>query len=351
MSNLSGAQTSRSAGPPAPPAAPGSPVRRVGLFGAGTIGGGWAATYLARGYEVLVFDPAASAEQRTRSYLDRVWGSVRRATPGTAASVPHADLRFVSADEAVHAVALVHENGPEDVAAKQAIFAVIEQSAPSDLVICSSSGGLMPSELQARMTHAHRLVVAHPLSPVYALPLVEVLGGRQTSEATIEFALAHLARLDKKPIRLRREVPGYLTNRLTFALLREAVHCLAEGVADAQSIEDAVVFGVTPRYAVGGPLTSLALAGGQAGMKGAMDSFAPAIETWWSDLGSPHLTDEVKAILIEAADTVVGGRTMAEVVAERDKATVDVVALLHSTGTGSDTGAIDGNQAEPAERE
>lgn len=348
MSNPSGAQTPGSAGPPA---APGSPVRRVGLFGAGTIGSGWAATYLARGYEVLVFDPAASAEQRMRSYLDQVWSSVRRATPAAAASVPHAALRFGPADETVRAVALVHENGPEDVTAKQAIFAVVEQSAPSDLVICSSSGGLMPSELQARMTRPHRLVVAHPLSPVYALPLVEVLGGRHTSEATVEFALAHLARLDKKPIRLRREVPGYLTNRLTFALLREAVHCLAEGVADAQGIEDAVVFGVTPRYAVGGPLTSLALAGGQAGMKGAMDSFAPAIETWWSDLGSPHLTDGVKAILIEAAATVVGGRTMAEVVAERDKATVDVVALLHGTGPGSDTGAIDGNQAEQSERE
>ena len=121
MSNPSGAQAPRSAGPPAAPAAPGSPVRRVGLFGAGTIGSGWAATYLARGYEVLVFDPAASAEQRTRPYLDQVWSSVRRATPGAAASVPHANLRFVPADEAVRAVALVHENGPEDVTAKQAI--------------------------------------------------------------------------------------------------------------------------------------------------------------------------------------------------------------------------------------
>jgi carnitine 3-dehydrogenase len=190
------------------------------------------------------------------------------------------------------------------------------------LLILSSSGGLMPSDLQSQMDHPERLLVAHPLTPVYALPLVELLGGRLTAEAALERAAGHLSRLGKHVVRLRREVPAYLTNRLTFALLREAVHCLAEGVAEPQDIEDAVVYGITPRWIHGGAMTSLALAGGPDGMRGAMGGFADAIDGWWADLGAPTMTPEVRQLLVRAADTILGDRDIAEVLAERDAATV-----------------------------
>lgn len=313
-----------------------SPRGHVALFGSGTIGAGWAATYLAHHYQVRIVDPSNVAEDRTRAILDDVWPSVRQALPGAPLETPQALVSYVQAGAAVDGAAVVHESGPETVEGKREIYKIIEAEAQPDLVICSSSGGLMPTDLQHGMAHPGRFVVAHPFSPVYALPLVEVLGGERTSEFTVNWTLKHLATLGKKPIRLRREVPGYLTNRLTFALLREAVHCLAEGVTDAQSIEDAVVYGVTPRYVVGGPLTSLALAGGPDGMRGLVAAFSDAIETWWSDLGEPHLTEEVKTLLIDAADEIAAGRSLADLRAQRDAAAIALLRLNVDTQAGID---------------
>jgi 3-hydroxyacyl-CoA dehydrogenase len=307
---------------------------RVGLFGSGVIGSGWAAFYLARGYRAMIHDPAPEAEQRTREYLDRIWEHVRASFPGAPADAPHENLSFVTAAQATSGAKFVHEQGPENLQVKQRIYATIEESADPQTLILSSSGGLMPSLLQAEMKHPERLVVAHPLSPVYALPFVEILGGEKTSTAAYEAADEHLSGLGKNVIRLKREVPGYLVNRLTFAMVREAVHCLMEGVADAQAIEDAVIYGVTPRYVTAGPLTSLAVAGGAGGMQNVVDYFAPAIDEWWSDLGSPTMTPEVKEVLLRAAAEIFRGRSVDEIVAERDAAVVEIANTFLSADEG-----------------
>ncbi|MER8160831.1 3-hydroxyacyl-CoA dehydrogenase NAD-binding domain-containing protein [Streptomyces sp. NPDC094472] len=308
----------------------------IGLVGAGTIGGGWAATYLARRRPVLVVDPAPGASGRLTAYLERVWSQVRRTVPDAPATPPLDLLRLVPFD-GLAAAALVHENVPESVAAKQDAYRSIEAEVTPEIPVLSSSGGLMPTELQASMAHPERLVIAHPQSPVYALPLVEVLAGRATSPDVVSVVLTQLIGLGKRPVLLHREIPGYLTNRLTFAMLREVAHLLAEGVVDARGIEDAVVHGITPRLLIGGPLASLALAGGPDGMRGAMRSFAQTIEEWWSDLGTPHLDEDVRAQLIAAADEVLGNRPIGDVLTARDAAAVDVLALLqHSQGRHTD---------------
>jgi len=305
---------------------------RVALYGAGTIGGGWAATYLARGRQVVVVDPTPGIRDRLTTYLSTVWPSVRESVAEAPAEPPLQLLTFVPrGDPALADVVLVHESGPEDLVLKKEIYASLEASVGSAVPVLSSSGGLSPTDLQADMEHPERLVVAHPLSPVYALPLVEVLGGEATAKDVVEQVVQQLRGLGKKPVVLNREVPGYLTNRLTFALLREVVHCIAEGVVDAQGAEDAVVYGITPRWLLDGPIVSLALAGGPQGMAGAMSSFAPAIEAWWSDLGAPHVTDEVRALLIAAADQALAGRTIPEVLADRDRAVVETMRRLHGS--------------------
>jgi 3-hydroxyacyl-CoA dehydrogenase len=299
----------------------------VGLVGSGTIGGGWAATYLAHGRRVQIVDPDPNAQARLHGFLNTVWPIVHRGIAGSPATVPFHLLDF-SAFADLGPVALVHESGPEDIATKRRIYAQLEEVVDATTLIASSSGGLMPSDLQAEMSHPHRFAVAHPFSPVYALPLVEVLAGSATTTDTVDALVGGLRALGKHPIVLRKEVPGYLTNRLTFALLREAVHCLAEGVADAQAIEDAVVYGITPRYLLGGAITSLALAGGPGGMETVMKSFAEPIEGWWSDLGAPHLTPEIQAALVEAAHVVMNGREFESVLADRDRAVVDTLPVL-----------------------
>ncbi|MFE9601298.1 3-hydroxyacyl-CoA dehydrogenase NAD-binding domain-containing protein [Streptomyces hokutonensis] len=310
----------------------------IGVVGGGTIGGGWTAAYLARRRPVLVVDPASGALDRLTSYLEAVWPSVRRTAPGAPALVPLDLLQLVPAEE-LAAAALVHENVPESVEAKQDAYRMIEAGVAPEVPILSSSGGLMPTVLQSGMDHPERLVVAHPQSPVYALPLVEVLAGKATSPDVVTAVLAHLTSLGKRPVLLHREIPGYLTNRLTFAMLREVTHLLAEGVVDARGIEDAVVHGITPRLLIGGPLTSLALAGGPDGMRGAMRSFAQTIQGWWSDLGTPQLDAEARALLIAAADEVFDGRPIGEVLAARDAAAVEVLALLHAQDRDTEPGA------------
>lgn len=309
----------------------------IGLVGGGTIGGGWAATYLARRRPVLVADPAPSALGRLTAYLEAVWPSVRRTVPDATPTVPRDLLHLVPVAD-LEMAALVHENVPESLDAKQDAYEAVEAAVAPGTPILSSSGGLMPSDLQARMGHPERLIVAHPQSPVYALPLVEVLPGKATSPSVVTAVLEHLTDLGKRPVLLRREVPGYLTNRLTFALLREATHLMAEGVVDARGIEDAVMHGITPRFLVGGPLTSLALAGGPDGMRGAMRSFADTIEGWWSDLGTPHLDTATRARLIAAGDEVLGGRSIGDVLATRDAAAVALLALLHAVDHAAELG-------------
>jgi 3-hydroxyacyl-CoA dehydrogenase len=325
----------------------------VALFGAGTIGGGWAATYLARGWPVVVADPAPGTRERLLDFLEASWPYVQESAHGVPPEVPLHFIEFARpGEDPLGDVALVHESGPEDLSVKREIYAAIESEIGPEVPVLSSSGGLSPSALQAEMAHPERLVVAHPLSPVYALPLVEVLAGDATSAQVVDHVVGHLRALAKRPVVLRREVPGYLTNRLTFALLREAVHCLVEGVADARGIEDAVVYGITPRYLLEGPITSLALAGGPGGMPAALQSFAPAIEQWWADLGTPRLTDEVKSVLIEAAEQVLAGRTLAQVLAERDKAVVETVPRLHADLAAPQTaGAGQGPAVTQAERQ
>lgn len=302
----------------------------MALFGAGVIGSGWATTYLMRSIPVRVADPSPEAEARMRAHIDSAWPSVLAMGTRAPAQPPYELLSFVGPADAGAGVDLVHENGPEDLGTKQSIYRSIEETAQPDVPILSSSGGLMPSRLQEEMRHPERFAVAHPLSPVHALALVEVLGGDRTATSTLDWAMAHFRALGKKPVRLHREVPAYLTNRLLFALVREAVHCLVEGVADAQGIEDAVVHGLAPRYITTGGLTSLALAGGPEGMAGAMRSYAEAIDGWWADLGTETMTAEVQRVLIDAADELMAGRTPAEIAADRDGKVVALSAMLRS---------------------
>ena len=224
-------------------------------------------------------------------------------------------------------MSFIHENGPKDAALKRRIYAEAEEAAHPDAIIASSSGGLPPTPLQAEMRHPERFLIAHPFNPPHIVPLVEVLGGEKTALQSIDRMLVHLKALGKHPIKLDREMPGYLTNRLQFALLREAINCLVEGVASAESIEDAVTYGLAPRWMVMGSLTTLTLAGGDGGMQRVLDSFSVAIEGWWKALGSPTMTVEVKDKLLSAAEKLTAGRSIADMVQARDR---NLVSILQS---------------------
>jgi carnitine 3-dehydrogenase len=303
--------------------------RQIGLIGAGSVGCGWASVYLARGYDVVASDPAPDAEKRARAFIADTWSALRKLGIATSTEYPRDKLAFEAAPaDVASSVDLVHENATENLALKQSIYREIEAAASPTLVIASSTGGIPPTQLQAGMQHPERLVVCHPFNPPHIVPLVEIIGGEKTAPAVVEWALGFFRALGKKPIRVDREVTAFLTNRLQFALLREAVHCVAEGIASPQSIEDAMRYGLGPRWAVMGALTTFTLAGGTGGMPHVL-TIAPELQKWMDALGSPQLTaPDVQAALIKAADEITQGQPLEDWIAWRNDKLVDLLRAV-----------------------
>jgi carnitine 3-dehydrogenase len=303
--------------------------KRIGLIGTGSVGCGWAAVYVAQGYDVVATDPAPDAEKRTRAFIADTWDALRKLGLARSERVPDAKLSFAASPGAVaQAVDLVHENAPENLALKQQAYDEVEAAASPTLVIASSTGGIPPTLLQAKMRHPERLVVCHPFNPPHLVPLIEIIGGEKTDPAVVEWALRFFRALGKKPIRVDKEVTAFLTNRLQFALLREAVHCVAEGIASPQAIEDAMRYGLGPRWAVMGALTTFTLAGGTGGMPHVL-KIAPELQKWMDALGTPKLTSPaVQAALIAAADEITHNRPLADWIAWRNGKLVDLLLAV-----------------------
>lgn len=302
---------------------------RVALIGTGSVGSGWAAAYLAKGHEVFAFDPSPDAPGKVHEFLKSTWNTLRELGLAEIPDAPLHKIHFCSLADAARVADIVHENGPESLAAKQSIFADIEKSARVDAIICSSSGGLPPSSLQANMISPGRFAIAHPFNPPHLVPLVEVIGGGRTDTVTVDRVMTIMAMLGKKPIRLKSERTAYLANRLQFALLREAAYCLHEGVADATAIDDAIRYALAPRWAVMGGLSTLALSGGAGGMARVIEQFGPAISKWWDDLGDVKLSPEIGQTLVQGAEALQDGRSMAEWAAQRDRKLVRLLKLLN----------------------
>jgi 3-hydroxyacyl-CoA dehydrogenase len=298
------------------------------VLGAGTIGASWTAQFLARGLSVAVHDPAPDCAARVREFVKAAWPTLERL--GLAA---HADPTRISFHDnpaaAVEGVALVQENGPEDLDAKRALFARIDAALAPEAVVASSTSGFMPSELQAGRRGPERYVVGHPFNPPHLIPLVEVVGGRATDPAVVDWAADFYAALGKRPIRIRREVPGHVANRMQVALYREAIHLVLEDVASIEDVDVAIAYGPGLRWALMGPHMAHHLAGGRGGLRHLLEHIGPGIERWWNDLGRPDLTPAAIDRLVEDFARA-ERRPVRQLEAERDEL---LVALLESLQT------------------
>lgn len=304
---------------------PSPAIRRVAIVGAGTIGASWAALFLAYGLEVVVCDPAADAQPLTRARVAAAWPVLTELGRVAAGASPEA-LRF-DADlaGALRDVDFVQENGPEREDFKTDLFARMDALLPPEVIVASSSSGLIMSRLQARCRHAARFVIGHPFNPPHLIPLVEVVGGKQTSEATVERCIAFYRQLGKHPIRVNKEVPGHIANRLQAALWREAIHLAADNVASVADIDAAVSQGPGLRWALFGPHMTFNLGGGAGGLAHFMDHLLGPIQTWWDDLGTPEVTPALRRRLIEGVNAEAGQRDIADLVRDRD---AQLTALL-----------------------
>jgi len=301
----------------------------IGVVGTGVIGASWAAHFLAHGHDVVATDPAPGAEDRLRADVAAHWPVLQ---PVEGASPER--LTF-TADPAAAATAadFVQENGPEREDVKHALYAVLDEAARPDVVLASSSSGMLPSVIaRGCPRHPERVVIGHPFNPPHLIPLVEVVPGEKTSEATVERALAFYAAVGKKPIRLRQEVPGHVANRLQAALWQEAYSLVDRGVATVADIDTAIAHGPGLRWAVLGPFLNQHLSGGPGGIAHVLEHLGPPTEAWWRDLGQVTLTPELNAKLVSGVDDELGGIDPAELVARRDAVLTSLLAAKARTG-------------------
>ncbi len=301
------------------------PIRRVAVIGAGTIGASWAACFLAHGLEVVAYDPSPGAPDLMRRMVAQAWPVLERLGAVTAGADP-ARWRF-EADpaRAAEGADFVQESAPERYEAKQPLLQKVAAVLPEDVVIASSTSGLLASRLAEGCAHPERVLIGHPFNPPHLIPLVEVVAPH-ASRAAIEAAMAFYRSVGKRPIEIRKEVPGHVANRLQAAMWREAVHLVAEGVASVADVDAAVSEGPGLRWALMGPSLTFHLAGGEGGMAHFLHHLLPAMQSWWDTLGRPEVTPDLQRRLVEGVTEEAAGRSIADLARWRDEALVRLLA-------------------------
>ncbi|HZN83885.1 MAG TPA: 3-hydroxyacyl-CoA dehydrogenase NAD-binding domain-containing protein [Mycobacterium sp.] len=300
-------------------------VQHIAIVGTGTIGASWATHYLAHGFDVTATDPAPGAEAALRSYVDGAWKAVTTLSLAPGASPDR--LKFTSDLPAALADAdFVQENAPERPDLKVKLFADIDEATPPDAIIASSSSGITMSVMQAECRRPERTVIGHPFNPPHIIPLVEVVGGTKTDPETVYDAMDFYASIGKKPIHLKKELPGHVANRIQSALYREVVYLIGQGVLDVADADDAVSWGPGLRWGVMGPNLLWHLGGGQGGIQHFMDTLMPRMAAGWPGHGNPDLTPELQQQIVKGVLEEADGQSLDELAAQRDQMLFDLIA-------------------------
>src|SRR5882757_5129171 len=286
------------------------PIRRIAIIGTGVIGASWTALFLAKGLEVIATDVAPDAEAKLKSFVKAAWPALERL--GLAPDASQSHLAFTpDMLAAVKSADFVQENGPERIDFKKKLYRQLDELLPADVIIASSSSGLTMSAIQSDCPlHPERCVIGHPFNPPHLVPLVEIVGGAKTSEATIQRADEFYTGLGKPTVRLRKEVPGHVANRLQSALAREVYYLVAEGVVSVTDVDKALCWGPGLRWGIMGQVLLNHLGGGPGGIKHFFEQFTGPMTAWWKVLGSPELTPEVRDKLIAGLQEEVGSRSI-----------------------------------------
>jgi len=289
------------------------PIRRVAIIGTGVIGASWTSLFLAKGLQVVATDIAPNAEAALRKFVEAAWPALKRLGLSPAAS--QSNLKFT-----------------------QKLYGQLDELLPPDVIIASSSSGLTMSEIQkGAASHPERCLIAHPFNPPHLIPLVEIVGGAKTSEATIRRAAEFYTSIGQRTVRLNKEMPGHVANRLQAALAREVYYLVAEGVVSAADVDTALSWGPGLRWGVMGNLMLNHLGGGPGGVEHFFKQFTGPMTAWWKTLGSPVLTPEVQKKLIDSVHAEVGSRSIDQLEAERDEVLLGLIELRRKVARSSQT--------------
>ena len=299
-------------------------VKHVTSIGAGPIGAGWAAHFLARGYDVTAYLHDRNEEDKFMSVVNTAWPCLIDLGLADGASMDRLTITDDLA-KATKDAQFIQESAPERLPIKQDLYETLGRITAPDVVIASSTSGLPMTDIQATCSTPERCVVGHPFNPPYLLPLVEVIGGNKTTDDALDWAMDFYATACKEPVRLKKEIPGFIATRLQEALWREALHMVANGEATPEDIDRALRFGPAPRMAVQGQCMAFHVACGAGGMATNLDQFGPALKLPWTRLEAPELTQELRDAMVDGCNAMTEGKDFEDMAADRDRR---IVAIL-----------------------
>src|ERR1700685_306007 len=293
------------------------PIHRIAIVGTGVIGASWAAQYLACGFDVISTDPAPNAESNLHKYVDEAWEQLEAI--GLSSGASRNRLSFTKdMKQALTQADLVQENGPERPDFKMKLFAEMDDATPVDSLIASSSSGITPSVMQSACRHPERVIVGHPFNPPHIVPLVEVVGGTKTSPEAIRQAMRFYASIGKKPIHLRKELPGHVATRLQAALYREVLFLIEQEVLSVEEADAAVSYGPGLRWGVMGQSLQWHVGGGAGGIKHFMEQLMDPLAAMMKTLGNPEVTPGLKQTIVDGVMREAAGHSVDELGRKED---------------------------------
>ena len=301
-------------------------VTRISSLGAGPIGGGWTAHFLARGYDVTAYLHDKNETNSFMAILKTAWVSLEELGLAPGASMDRLCI-VTDLEEALKGTDFVQESGPERLEVKQELYSEMGRILPPSIIIGSSTSGLMMSDIQSDCSTPERTVIGHPFNPPYLLPLVEIVGGKRTAPEAVAWAGEFYRAAGKAPLMMKKEIPGFVATRLQEALWREALHMVNNNEATPEQIDIALMNGPAPRMAIQGQCLAFHVACGEGGMATNLDQFGPALELPWTRLKAPELTKKLRDKMVDGCEKIVKDQKFQNLASERDKKIVEIIKI------------------------
>jgi carnitine 3-dehydrogenase len=305
-------------------------VKTITSIGAGPIGGGWTAHFLAQGYNVNAYLHSENEIRAFKSILQTAWVSLSELGLAEGASMDNLNIT-TNLEESLKGTNFVQESAPERLEIKQSLYQELGELVATDVIISSSTSGLTMTEIQKQCGTPDRTVIGHPFNPPYLLPLVEIVGGKKTNPEAVSWAAEFYKSAGKSPLVMKKEIPGFVATRLQEALWREALHMVSNGEATPADIDNALINGPAARMAVQGQCMAFHVACGEGGMATNLDQFGPALKLPWTRLKAPELTKDLRDKMVDGCAEMAGDQHFEKMAEDRDKKIVAVLNAIKSS--------------------
>ena len=301
-------------------------IKKVAVIGTGVIGAGWIIRCLAHNKIVYAFDKDLKLKKNLISEIKRTWPHVKKLFNKKKLNLKNFKY-FTSIKEALKNADFIQECATENYNIKIKLMNKIGKFAKANAIISSSSSGLLPTKIYSKCKNPARSMIGHPFNPVYLLPAVEIVPGKKTNKRFLNKANRFYKSLSMNPIILKKELPGYLSDRLQEALWRESLHIVNEGYASTKELDRSIEDGPGLRWSLMGVFLTFHLAGGKAGMRHMLEQFGPALKLPWTKLKAPKLSKKLSSRVINGTLKQAKGKSVAKISNIRDKYLVELQKL------------------------